>query len=463
MKNGHALCAVKTRQAFHLTGERGWINDPNGLVYFKGKYHAFYQHHPYSTQWGPMHWGHAVSDDLVHWDYLPIALYPDSYYDADGCFSGTAVTVGEQLYLLYTGVRADGGGKSAHQVQCLAYSDDGVYFTKYEHNPVIGSAQLPDGYSPFDFRDPKVFAYDGGYYCLTAARKIGGGGRILVYRSTNMKNWTFVRDLFGRDFPHGDMVECPDCAAAQKLLLCSLQYVNDGKRGNNNVHTSLYGVGEHLRPEDMAPLDYGFDFYAPQTFSDGKDLWMIAWLQMWDRNIPTAAYGWAGGLTLPRKVRIENGALLQSPCDLSAYYGKHEHVAGAILKEVVCWRGECYVLRLRARSSSGFCLALKSQGDIRTELRYCPQTSELVFCRAKSGEAIIGVEKDADSLSHVRRMPLCAGELDITVIVDRFSVEVFAEGKTLSSTVCAPLSADGIELSGTLFDFELDKYELVTG
>ena len=459
-KATYSISSDKTRQAFHLTGERGWINDPNGLIYYGGEYHAFYQYHPYSTQWGPMHWGHAVSRDLVKWKYLPIALYPDRDYDIDGCFSGTSIKVGNRLYLMYTGVKADGGGRAAHQVQCLAYSDDGVHFFKHEKNPVIGSDMLPEGYSPFDFRDPKVFEKEGVYYCIAAARKIGGGGRFLVYKSANLVDWTFCRDIFDREVPNGDMTECPDCYDPYKLLMCCVQYINDGRLGNKNVHTALYAAGDKISPEDFDPVDYGFDFYAPQTFFDGKNLYMIAWLQMWDRNIPSVKFGWAGGMTLPRILTVKDGKLIQTPCDLSAYYDKTDDIAAENLKKPVRLSGECYVLNLTAEKAAPFTLELKKGDGKSVSLSYDAEKKELVFCRANSGELIIGVEKDDDSLASVRRMPLGGVGVDVTVVADRFSVEVFAEGKSLSATVCAPFGADGIELSGDLENLHLVKHEL---
>ncbi|SEJ46602.1 Glycosyl hydrolases family 32 N-terminal domain-containing protein, partial [Azotobacter beijerinckii] len=112
------------RLGYHLSPPAGWMNDPNGLVYFRGEYHVFYQHHPYSPQWGPMHWGHARSADLVHWEHLPIALAPGDAYDRDGCFSGSAVVEGDTLYLIYTGHRWLGepgnDEQGIRQVQCLA-------------------------------------------------------------------------------------------------------------------------------------------------------------------------------------------------------------------------------------------------------------------------------------------------------------------------------------------------------
>lgn len=118
---------------YHFEPPRGWMNDPNGLIFYQGRYHAFYQHNPYAPKWDVMHWGHAVSEDLLHWEHLPMALVPDQPYEDDlGCFSGSAVEKDGRLYLFYTAVSHRFG-----QAQCVAWSDDGVHFTKYEGNPVI--------------------------------------------------------------------------------------------------------------------------------------------------------------------------------------------------------------------------------------------------------------------------------------------------------------------------------------
>ena len=186
----------KTKEpAFHVTGETGWINDPNGLIYYKDRYHAFYQHYPYDTKWGPMHWGHVVSDDLTNWTYLPIALKPGDDCDKNGCFSGSAIVHDDKLWLMYTGFIENQGGESIRQVQCLAESTDGISFKK--HGIVIGENDLPEGYAPCDFRDPKVWCHDGFFWCIVAARKIEGRGRILLYKSKDLFDWEFVGDLFG--------------------------------------------------------------------------------------------------------------------------------------------------------------------------------------------------------------------------------------------------------------------------
>lgn len=154
------------RPVFHLTPRVGWMNDPNGFSYYNGAYHMFYQYYPYRPFWGPMHWGHAVSKDLLHWNYLPAALAPDEPYEnGGGCFSGSAIDLadGRQL-LVYTGVLSEkqpDGTMHDVQQQCVAVGD-GVNYEKCENNPVMTAKQLPSDSNRFDFRDPKVWkAADG--------------------------------------------------------------------------------------------------------------------------------------------------------------------------------------------------------------------------------------------------------------------------------------------------------------
>ena len=148
------------RPAFHVTGAVGWINDPNGFSCYKGEYHLFYQYHPYTTEWGPMHWGHVKTKDFIRWERLPAAIAPDTEADRDGCFSGSAVELadGRQM-LIYTGVyktRRTDGRMEEFQQQCVAFGD-GVNYEKYPGNPVLDGSDLPAGGSVLDFRDPKVW------------------------------------------------------------------------------------------------------------------------------------------------------------------------------------------------------------------------------------------------------------------------------------------------------------------
>ena len=180
------------RQHYHFMAQAGWINDPNGLIYFKGKYHFFYQCNPYEGFWGSIYWGHAVSDDMLHWEYLPLALAPSEVYDEHprgGCFSGSAIEHDGRLFLMYTAAANEGRG--VEQTQCIAYSKDGIHFEKYHGNPVLTA---PEGIEANQFRDPKVWKHEDTYYMVCGASR-DGKGQALLYQSKDMLHWTFFNVL----------------------------------------------------------------------------------------------------------------------------------------------------------------------------------------------------------------------------------------------------------------------------
>ena len=427
--------------AFHITGEVGWINDPNGLIYFNGQYHAFYQHYPNDTKWGPMHWGHVVSDDLTNWKYLPIALAPGDECDKNGCFSGSAIVHGGKLWLMYTGFVENQGGESIRQLQCLAESDDGITFKK--HGIVIGENHLPEGYAPCDFRDPKVWLYDDCFWCIVAARKIEGRGRILLFKSKDLFNWEFVNDLFGKDSA-GTMIECPDYNEKLGYLLCCEQFQPSENGVHLNIHTCRWYTGKidystgTFKEDSSGIVDYGFDMYAPQTFAGMPVL--MGWLNMWDRNVPSAKYGFAGMMTAPRRVFIEDGRLQQEPI-VNCNEALKTTVEDNFVDKVVCG-----VVTIKATKLEALDIKMRSNGESYTRLTL--NNSEWVFDRSKSGEKIQGAEKDEDSLNGIRRMP-CSNkeELTLTIVMDEFSVEIFENGRALSSTIYPPFDGNYFEIT----------------
>ena len=429
------------RPKFHVTGGDGWINDPNGLVLFKGRYHAFYQHYPYDVHWGPMHWGHVVSNDLLHWERLPIALYPGDEGDKNGCFSGSAIVWKDKLWVMYTGFTENNGGETIRQLQCLASSTDGIHFTK--HGVVIGEAELPAAYCPWDFRDPKIWRKDDSFWCAVAARARDGKGRILLYRSQDLFSWEFVNDLFGED-SLGVMIECPDYIEEKGILLCGEQF--QPKEGNLhlNIHTTRWYSGSinyetgRFETKNRGIVDYGFDFYAPQTFAyDGA---MMGWLQMWERTIPSEKYGFAGMLTIARKIQVVNDELYQTPI-IEGKVVKQETVETELFDKAITG-----VLRIRAKNLRALQLRVRKKGEKCADLTL--KNGEWVFNRANAGECILGQEKDADSVAGIRRMPFGdKEETELIVVLDEFSVEIFENGKALSSTIYPDADAEDISLS----------------
>ena len=441
--------------AFHITGETGWINDPNGLIYYNGQYHAFYQHYPYDTKWGPMHWGHVVSDDLTNWKYLPIALAPGDDCDKNGCFSGTAIEHNGKLWLMYTGFIENQGGESIRQVQCLAESDDGITFKK--HGIVIGENDLPDGYAPCDFRDPKVWLHDDYFWCIIAARKIEGRGRILLYKSKDLFSWEYVNDLFGTDSA-GTMIECPDYNEELGYLLFCEQFQPSENGEHLNIHTCRWCVGKidystgRFKEDTRGIVDYGFDMYAPQTFS-GKSV-LTGWLNMWDRNVPSEKYGFAGMLTVPRSVTVKEGRLYQEPVvNCSKVY---ETTGNGKVEDKV----STGVITIKATDLEDIAIKMRANGTHYTQVTL--EDGKWVFDRSQSGEQITGAEKDEDSLNGIRRMP-CSNkkEITLTIVMDAFSVEIFEDGRALSSTIYPPEDADGLELTINAKSWQYERADVV--
>lgn len=305
---------------YHLAARGGWVNDPNGFCYALGKYHLFYQHYPYGTAWGPMHWGHAVSEDLVHWQHLPEALAPSEDYDRDGCFSGSAIEHEGKLYLLYTGhnfTEKFGDDDHMHQVQCLAVSEDGVNFNKL--GVVINP---PEGF--MHFRDPKVDRLpDGSFYMVLGARTPDNEGRILLYKSSDLVHWSEPEILVSAKDNDVNcfMYECPDLfKVGDKYAVATspMGLKPDGiERNNPSITQWMYGTfdGRTFKKEsELTEIDAGLSFYATQSCEapDGRRI-LSAWMNMWHVAQPENTDGWNGAFTLPREVTFENGKLYQRP------------------------------------------------------------------------------------------------------------------------------------------------------
>ncbi|WAM31303.1 glycoside hydrolase family 32 protein [Caldicellulosiruptor naganoensis] len=331
----------KYRLKFHLMGECGWINDPNGFIFYNDWYHCFFQYNPFEPFWGPTYWGHAVSKDLVKWDYLPIALAPDKEYDKSGCFSGSAIEKDGKLYLMYTGHVEDCAG-SYYQTQCIAYSEDGISFEKYFKNPVINTSDIPEQASKNDFRDPKAFKKGDFYYAVIASQSKEGKGQVLLYKSSDLLKWEYVNTIIrNNNIVEENIWECPDLFefGEKDILLFSAQQ-KEGKKviksetfycvGKMNFKSGLFHI------DYCEKLDWGKYFYAPHTTVDkkGRRL-MIAWMDNWNCPFPTQeGHNWAGALILPRELYLRNNKLFMKPVDEIKKYRKEEiHVERVLSDE----------------------------------------------------------------------------------------------------------------------------------
>ena len=451
------------RPLFHLTPWIGWMNDPNGFSWYQGQYHMFYQYHPYDSHWGPMHWGHAVSRDLLHWDFLPCALAPDMPYDKDGCFSGSAVELsdGRQL-LMYTSVRHEtmpDGQVREVQTQSLAFGD-GLNYEKYAGNPILTEADLPTGGSRFDFRDPKILKLpDGTFRALIANNRLGEGGQILQYRSEDAIHWSLVGPLAENHNRIGLMWECPDffrldgydvlLASAQDMLPKGFEYHN----GNGTFY--LLGhcdddTGVFTEESDHA-VDYGIDFYAPQTVltPDGRRV-MIGWLQTWDTcNLHTRWVPWFGQMSLPRELSVRNGILYQTPIreleELRGEAVRHEYVLiedSEIRLPGIHGRTVDLELEIEPEGPllNRFAIRFAQNELYHTTVSFRPHESVLKIDRKFSGSRRAIIHQRRAKVRHD------GGRLKLRLILDRFSAEVFVNDgeQVLSATVSTDLGAEGI-------------------
>lgn len=311
---------MKNRMTYHITPHQGLINDPNGLVYYKGRHHVFFQWNQEGVTHEQKSWGHVSTADFVNWTTHLSALEPTDEFDRDGCYSGSAIVYDDRLFLFYTGnVRGENGERIT--TQCLAVSDDGIHFTK--KGPVI---QQLSGYTGH-IRDPKVWrGEDGRWWMVLGAQTVDLKGAALLYQSDDLYNWQFHSRLLEEKGDFGFMWECPDLLVVdqQSVLILSPQGLDaDGYRLNNLYHSGymMGSLDDKMRftaDSEFEELDRGFEFYAPQTYQlpDGRTI-LYAWMGLMspedEQSFPTIADGWIHALTLPRQLRLVSGKLYQQP------------------------------------------------------------------------------------------------------------------------------------------------------
>lgn len=301
------------RLGYHIMAPANWINDPNGLIQYKGEYHVFYQHHPYDENWGPMHWGHVKSKDCIHWEFCPIALAPGDEFDKGGCFSGSAVDNNGELTLIYTGHNYIDKEKDIfYETQNIAVSRDGITFKKYENNPVIAE---PPKDSIHHFRDPKVWKHEDNWYMVVGNSTKDNIGRVILYTSLDLRKWDYVGVLAESDGELGYMWECPDFfkLGDKYILSFSPQGIEKKDGKYPNLFQTGYIVGDYDYNKNeflhgkFNEFDNGHDFYAVQTFLDDKGRRIaIGWMDMWESDMPTKQDGWCGALTMPRELTLGN-------------------------------------------------------------------------------------------------------------------------------------------------------------
>ncbi len=469
------------RPAFHLTPRVGWMNDPNGFSRYNDEYHMFYQYYPYDTNWGPMHWGHAVSKDLLTWEYRPVVMAPDQTYDYAGVFSGSAIGLPDgQMMLMYTGVSREKKAENKYkdvQVQCLAFGD-GTNFKKYEMNPVLTDQDLPEGASRVNFRDPKVWrGTDGIYRCALGSRPADGSGQILLYTSEDAIHWTYKKVLVANGNRIGKMWECPDFFVldGKGVLLTSPQDMENVGLKYRSGNGSICLIGSYDEETDTfveecdLPVDFGIDFYAHQSVlaPDGRRI-MIGWMQNWDAcGVRIEDPKWFGQMSLPREISVRDGKLIQKPVkELEQYRGEEVTYEGTLKDGDLTVDGVC-----------GRCVDLEleiSAADVENvyhsfEMRFAENEKHYSAVRFMPKEQILQIDR---KYSGTRRAVMnnseCYagskdGSIKLRIVLDRFSAEVFADDgeKVMTMTCFTELDAEKISFHADgAANLKLKKYEL---
>jgi len=469
------------RPRFHFTPKQGWMNDPNGMIYLNGQYHLFFQHYPDGTVWGPMHWGHATSSDLVQWKEQPIALYPDSI---GMIFSGSAVldknnTSGlgrgevAPLVAIFTQHYMPGekAGKTDFQNQSIAYSlDEGKTWTKYAGNPVLKTPNLKD------FRDPKVIWHEPTQKWIM---NLAVADHVEFYSSPNLIKWTKESEIGKNLFAHGGVWECPDLLSFNhfgKTIWVLLVSMNPG--GPNGGSATQYIVGDfdghEFKPytTDIKWMDYGPDNYAGVTFSNvGDRNILIGWMSNWNYANVVPTEKWRSAMTVPRELRlleqqefikyytsyestansykdskfVEDGFyLVSSPVkELNTAFKKTMSKENFVTEKIFSLSTEKNPIPNRidltsnAKLENDFEIILSNTFDEKLIIGYDAVKRQYFIDRTKAG--IANFNEGFAAVAVARRLTNPYMDMNLSILLDKTSIELFADdGLTVMTALFFP-------------------------
>lgn len=451
------------RLGHHLMPPVGWLNDPNGLCWYKGKYHVFFQYAPFDVEGGLKFWGHYTSEDMIDWKYEGTALYPDSSYDCHGVYSGSALVDDGKLHLFFTGnVKIDGDydyiNEGRETSTLHVESEDGIHFSNKEE--VISFSEYPEEFT-CHIRDPKVWKENGKYFMVLGGRLKGDKGAVLVYESGDLKEWKLLRTITTPEV-FGYMWECPDYFEldGEKILSVSPQGLTREEFRFQNIYQSGYFILKEdgsVDVKDFREWDMGFDFYAPQTFTDvqGRRI-LIGWMGMPDADEEyvnkTIEEGWQHCLTVPRELKLKDGKILQYPVK------ELENLR----KEKTVLNDENSAVELRVEVNEGFDLVLEEIALTGSSFQIS-MGGKMLF-RYENGTAEIGFPGVTGAGRKVRKAQI--NELrNIRFLVDTSAAEIYLnDGETVFSTRYYPdredllLKIQGGKFKGNLWNLRRMRF-----
>ncbi|MFS0560985.1 glycoside hydrolase family 32 protein [Terribacillus sp. 179-K 1B1 HS] len=454
------------RPNLHFAPKENWMNDPNGMVYFKGEYHLFFQHNPNDSIHGPMHWGHAVSKDMISWEQLDIALYPD---DLGTIFSGSAVVDWHNtsgffpnepgLVAIFTHHLHE-EGKTPVQRQSLAFSSDqGRSWIKYKQNPVLVHE------TKVDFRDPKVMWHNDTNKWVMA---VATGQTISFYSSLNLREWKYESEFGERMGSHDGVWECPDLFElpiigkneSKWVLLVS---IGDNPKLESGSRTQYFVGsfdGHRFTPhhKDIKWLDAGKDNYAGVSFSDipemdGRRIY-LGWMSNWRYANKVPTYGWRSQMTLPRELQLQQKqdsyAVIQTPVkELESYFSKSDSLSNVVVSDDSPFQLELnapyfmFDFVIENVDAASYNITLHHTSDQITTLHIDTKKNLLLLDRSQSGKVDF-----SSNFTHVQTIELdCTAKLKLCAVADSSSIEVFVNDGEYALTsliypdkICSKLS-----------------------
>jgi beta-fructofuranosidase len=469
LENRARLANDPHRPRYHFLPPANWMNDPNGLIQWHGRFHLFYPHNPLAPAFGTIHWGHALSEDLVHWRDLPLALSPTPGSDDEsGVWSGCAVDANGTATVVYTAMRKLSDGTRS-ELPCLATStdDDLRTWRKHSGNPIIASS--PPGLDVLGFRDHSIWREDAVWYQAIGSGIRDVGGVVLLYRSPDLEHWEYVGPLFSGDREQtGEMWECPDVFPFGEGHVVMVSPIPLRK---TIYFTGAYGA-QRFTPLHQGVVDDGGCFYAPQSFSDSRSRRiMFGWLRENRDEDAQRAAGWAGVMSLPRLLLPRgDGRLGMRPVpELHMLRRQHAGLRDVSLDSA------------RPLDMSGAALELVAEiapGDasqVGVRVRCTPDGAEQTVIVYDPASRSLSVDRERSSLSpaterdiHATLLELADAEpLRLHIFVDHSVLEVFANGQACLTSRVYPTQPDSqnIELfasGGSAQLTNLDVWQLAS-
>lgn len=399
----------KFRPKYHMAPPIGWMNDPNGLVYYHGEYRLFYQFNPYSAEPSTMHWGQFVSKDLVTYEHAGVALAPTEKDETD-CYSGGAIVAGGEMVIVYTRHYQISDMKT--EKVCVVRSSDGENFRKKKH-AVFDNESLPKNLSRKDFRDPYPVMIGDKFYVFVGAKDAESKKGMIVVLCGNSLDKLEFDFTIGPFHELGDMGECPSyCRVGDKdVIVASGCHVAEKDNNYKNTHASVFIVGKldferkTMDVDFIKEIDKGDAFYAPQIVNNADKPIMIGWLEMWNKPYPTRDldHGWAGAFSVPRELDIVDGDIVQKP--IAALDGYKSDVSPGTLPD---------------------CAEITATFDGRGEMIVQGDNGQIVI--GNDGSVYLDTINANNCNGCIRRTNAAYEKCEVKILLDVSCVEIFVDG-----------------------------------